>query len=446
MKISLKPKPMNCIKTAIMKVTPLAHPATCLFGVIVVFLVWPSNLRGQFVFGGLPIVNKKFEIRISPFAYSDSMLDRRRGFNGREYLSGEWAAAVYYQGGHLPAMTRWLNPEFVFPDHVTPLPHFESKFDPPFTLNPTNADGFAVYGSTITNADIEIVMTYEMLDLGTNETERLPIGVIPTSAGGLGSNLWSGRYVFKQAYKITNVSGRTLNNFRFYQFIHALQSTSAVYDDRDYGGQLPYYHHTLTQWGDSHALHSRRGTTYSIRDFLAVSSHLRPSGLEVGLFGSTNHQEHWPESGTVASVENNSLNGNDQIFTNNNAFVCGTFCFDFGTLAPGGMTNIDFILSVRSFYTLLSNYPPVNVVIHKLQPSNGWLDLEFEETTGNPFVSYILRKSTDVSLPLSDWAQLAIPYFINEPSPGRNTYMIPIDPTESRAFYQLGVTIDETPF
>jgi hypothetical protein len=433
-----------------MKVTPLARFGRSTFGALLaltsVFLQPPLDSPGQLVFSGLPIESKKFEILVSPFAYSDSMLDRRWGFKGREYLSGEWAAAVYYEGGHLPAMTRWLNPEFVFPDHVTPLPHFESKFDPPFRVNPANGDGFPVYESSFGSVDIEFLMSYEMRDLGTNETERLPIGLVPASGGGSGSNLWSGRYVFKQSYRITNVSGRTLNNFRFYQFIHALQSTSAVYDDRDYGGQLPSYHHTLTQWGDSHALHSRRGTTYSIRDFLAVSSHLKPSGMEVGVFASTNHQSHWPESGTVASVESNSLNGNDQIFTNDNSFVCGALCFDLGTLSPGGTTNIDFILSVRSFYTLLSNYPPVNVVIHKLQPHNGWLDLEFEETTGNPFVSYTLRKSIDVSLRLSDWQQLAIPYFINQPSQGRNSYMIPIDPTEPHAFYSLGVTINETPF
>lgn len=424
-----------------------------LFAGVIATLLCSAVADAQFfVFSGLPIESKKFDILVNPFGYSDSMLDQHWGFKGREYLSGEWAAAVYYQGGHLPAMVRWLTPEFVFPDRINPVPHFAVLPDIfgndfRFAANPTNEFGFPVFVSIITNADLQLEITYQMCDLGTNETDRLPMGLVPASAGGAGSNLWSARYVFKQSYKVTNRSGQTLSFVRFYQFIHALQSTAAVYDDRNYGGQLSDYHYTVTQWGDTHALHSRRGTTYNIRDYLSVSANWMPNNLEVGLFSSTNHQSDWPDSDTVAAVENNSpLSGKDQIYTNHSAFVCGVMCFELGTLPPDGVTNIDFILSVHSVRTLMTNLPPVNVVVHKVYIENGSLNSVVEETTGNPFANYAMQKTIDLNVRKRDWERIPILVRKNYPQNGWDTITAPPVVGVDQCYIAVGMEINETPF
>ena len=285
-----------------------------------------------------------------------------------------------------------------------------------------------------------------MCDLGTNETDRLAMGLMPASAGGGGSNLWSARYVFKQSYKVTNRSGQTLTSVRFYQFIHALQSTAAVYDDRQYGGQMSGYRYTLTQWGDTHALHSRRGTTYNMRDYLSVSANWMPNGLEVGLFASTNHQYDFPDTGTVAAIENNSpLNGNDQIYTNRSAFVCGVMCFEFGSLPPNAMTNIDFILSVHTIRTLMTNIPPVNVVVDRVYLENGALNAVVQETTGNPYANYAMQKTTDLNIRKRDWESIPISVRKNYPQMGWDTITAPPGVGVDQCYIGVGATINETP-
>jgi len=414
-----------------------------LFMSFVAVLLCSEPGHAQFVFSGLPIESKKFHFLVSEYGYSDSFLDQHWGFKGREYLSGEWAAALYYEGGHLSPMARWLTPMFVFPDFVTTGPHFGVKMSFHFALNPTNAYGFPVFQSIITNADIEITMTYDIVDVGTNQTDQVAIGLIPASVGGSGSNIWSGRYVYRQAYEIANISGQILSNIRFHQFLHALQSTWAVYDNRDYGGAMPYYHHAITQQGKSYALHSRSKKTYEVTDTLSFLSHTMPAMVEVGLFGASNTDSHLtnkPSLGTHLSVEANSLNNNDQVYTNKDAWVSGAMSFNFGTLAPGAMTNIDFLIAVNSVFTEV--YPPVNIVIHSAHLSGGNFIIDFEETTGNPLVGFSLRSTDQLDdMKVRDWNILPYPYFINVPIPGRNRYTIPFDPMAPRRFFVVDPVI-----
>ncbi|MEI7898872.1 MAG: hypothetical protein WCK89_01370 [bacterium] len=45
------------------------------------------------------------------------MLDNTPGFQGREYLSGEWGAAIGYEVAGKPAVPpQWLEPHFSYPD------------------------------------------------------------------------------------------------------------------------------------------------------------------------------------------------------------------------------------------------------------------------------------------------------------------------------------------
>lgn len=398
-----------------------------------------SNAQ-PFVFSGLPIESKRFHFLVSEHGMSDSFLDQKRGFRGREYLSGEWAAGMYYQGGHLSPMMRWFSPIFVFPDRINPGPHYGVKTSFHFASPPTNSSGFPVYQSIITNADLEVRMSYEIVDVGTNENGQVALGLSPASAGGMGANLWSGRYVYRQNYRVENISGQVLNNVRFYQFIHGLEASWAVYDNRDYGGWMPSYRHAITQGGMSYALHSRMKSTYEVNDTLSVLSRRMPDMVEVGLFSSTNHQDHWPESGTAVAVENNSLNGNDQIYTNKSTYVSGAMGFNFGTLGVGVVTNIDFLVAINSVYTEV--YPPVNIVVHNARVSGNSFIIDFEETTDNPLVGYLLRSTEQLNgIKVSDWDILPYGYQINVPVAGRNRFTVPYNPMIPQRFYAVDPVI-----
>ena len=396
-----------------------------------------------FVFSGLPIECKKFHFLVSEYFYSDSFLDQHWGFKGREYLSGEWAAAMYYEGGHLSPLVRWFTPIFVYPDFVTTGPHYGVKVGFHFATPPTNAYGFPVFASIITNADLEITMTGEIKDVGTNQTDQVAMGLVPASAGGGGSNLWSGRYVYCQNITVANISGQTLTNLIYYQFIHALKSIWAVYDNRNYGGAMPDYHYAITQQGMSYALHSRSKKTYEVTDTLTFLSRVMPGAMEVGLFGTTNTDNHLtnkPSLGTLLSVEANSLNNNDQIYTNKAAWVSGAMCFNLGTLAPGAMTNIDFLIAVNSVYTEV--YPPVNILIRNVRLSGGNFIIDFEETTGNPLVGFRLRSTDQLDgTKVKDWDILPYPYYIDFPVPGRNRYIVPYDSLVRKRLYAVDPAI-----
>ena len=54
----------------------------------------PAPAEGQ---GVLTMANPHWNITLTDAGYSDFLLDNTPGFEGREYLSGEWGAAVGYQ-------------------------------------------------------------------------------------------------------------------------------------------------------------------------------------------------------------------------------------------------------------------------------------------------------------------------------------------------------------
>jgi hypothetical protein len=202
---------------------------------------------------------------------------------------------------------------------------------------------------------------------------------------------------------------------------------------------MPAYRYTVAQQGESFGLNKRTRETVRHTDTLAVTASVMPSGVELGLFGDTigsDHQFGKPTNGGHLSVEGNSLNGNDQIYTNDTAWVSGAMCFNLGTLAPGAMASLELLLSVHTTYAVV--HPPFDLVIRGFQ-RNGkkMLNLDFEETTGNPYLSFVLRKTTDVSAELSTWQQVPIPYFIGSPRPGWNRFMIPFDPTEPQAHFVI---------
>jgi len=394
--------------------------------------------QAQLVSSGFPVTNPNWQILITPYGYADLALDRRPGFVGREYLSGEWAAAVLYTGGQNPTNAIWFQPQWFFPDWVS-----DSNFGVELTVGSTgtnNANGFTVYRSVITNRDVRVVMTYEMLDT----TNGIPMGTSPKSLGGPGSSVLSDRYVFRQTYRITNISGGPLNNFRFYQFLHGLEMTNSIYDDRMYAGAMSSYRYDNTQQGQAYSFHSGTGETYLHRDKIGFHSMLMPTTWEVGYYGKEGVDDHMigkPSVGVHLKVEMDTLNTNVDNFTPPEThWVSGAERLSLNTLAAGGTTNLDFLLSLSTTSTVA--YPPLNIIIRNVQVKTNKVLIDFQETTSNPQVGFILRKSTNVNqTPITSWEQVFIPYIINFPQAGWNRFEALYSPTVPRCFFRVEAII-----
>jgi hypothetical protein len=397
------------------------------------------HAQEPFVFSGIPIQNPRYEILVNEFGYSDSMLDRRSKFVGREYLSGEWAAAVYYQGGNLPAMTRWLTDRFVFPDFITPAPHFTSKYDPPFSNYGPNSSGFDVYGSTIINPDLEIGMKYEMLDLGMDMAGRLSLGLTAHSAGGAGSFVPSGRYVFKHTYDIRNISGLTLTDVKLYQFIHTLEGDAGVYDGRNYGGGMSSYRYGVTLQGKSFGFNQKNYETVEHTDTVAMKYSMVPSGFELGAFGvkdTDSHQFGEPPAGVHKSVAANTLSSSDAYNPAGSSWVAGAVSFNLGNLAPNATTSLDVLLAIHTTFEVV--HPPINLVVRTTTTAGGNLTIDFEETTHNPLVGFLLRKSQMLDLPPLEWEPVSTPYQIDVPFPNWRRFQVPVTPeTVPKLFFVI---------
>jgi hypothetical protein len=393
-----------------------------------------GTARAQLVSSGVPVQNPDWEILITDFGYADLALDRRAGFIGREFLSGEWAAAVFYVGGRNPTGPIWFQPQWLFPDWNS---NSDFKVEKPVGFanpqNPRNADGFFVFQSVISNSDVRVEMTYEMLD----STTGIEQGTAPASAGGAGSKITSNCYVYRQTYKITNLSGGRLSNFRFYQFLHGLQTATSVFDNRDYGGAMGGYHYDNTQQGQTYSFDTRTGEIVLHDDVIAFHAMTTPSAWEVGYYGKQGTDRHdvgKPSVGVHLSVEADALSGRDLFDPPEERWVSGAQRFELGTLDAGATVTLDVLLTIQTKFVV--KFPGVNIRVHKLEFKAGKLLIDFSETIGGP-VGFILRRSPDLQKARKDWEQVLVPYIVNFPKPGQNRFEAPAEPNARREFFLI---------
>jgi hypothetical protein len=204
-----------------------------LLSAVIYFAIQPASFAASPAF---QVANPNWFINLTEFGYADIAADVSGGGSGplyfREYLSGEWGAAIAHAGAPAP---EWLEPSFVYPDWTT-----NSTFSvaTPFSFRDrdangpdVNADGLNIYTSAIRNASFAITMTYEFLNTGTGIAQ----GTQPATVAGPGANVTSNPFVLKQTYQITNVSGAPMQDVRLSQFLHGLHSRLAVFDRTGYG-------------------------------------------------------------------------------------------------------------------------------------------------------------------------------------------------------------------
>ncbi len=276
-----------------------------------------------------------WEIGLTDAGYSDYLLDRTPTFGGREYLSGEWGAAVGYKVGGAAKSPTWLEPVFSFPDWPT-----NSDFGvvQPMTPGANNSDGLPTASSILANADLRVTQRIELVDTRTGT----PMGLSPASAGS-GAALMSNRYVMLQTYTIENISGQTVSDLRLFQLLHGLNSVSGVYDNRAYAGALSDYRYDVTlQGSDPYS----GGGQY---DYIGMHARVAPSAFEIGYFGVAGIDDHVsakPGTGVHLSIENDSLSNLDSFAPPEQFWVAGGARWDLGTLNPGESRGMDVALTI----------------------------------------------------------------------------------------------------
>lgn len=313
-------------------------------------LLLPATTGAQ---TSLTLANPHWNITLTDAGYSDFLLDNTPGFEGREYLSGEWGAAVGYQrsGGQVVA-PQWLEPQFLFPDWPT---HSTFQTVTPITQTGLNADNLPIAQAVLANADLEITLRHEMLDtvVGT------PMGTMPASAANPGTFIDSSRYVLKQTATVRNISGAAISDVQFFQFLHGLSSERGVYDSRPYSGSLSNFQHDVTLAGVDAWAVGAGSSSAGVEDFIGFHATVAPSAFEIGYYGLEgngldDHSIGKPSDGVHLSVENNwqaspynTRQGTDN-FHPATRWVAGAQRWNLGNLAAGQSVSIDILLSVRS--------------------------------------------------------------------------------------------------
>ncbi len=319
------------------------------------FLVDCITVTPITVGGYLSLINPNWNITLTDAGYSDLLLDNTPGFEGREYLSGEWGAAVGYKVGATTRSPKWLERNFIYPDWIT-----NSNFNvvSPIALIGSNADGLPIAQSVIANNDLEITIRYEMLDTVTG----MPMGVAAASNGGAGNDIKSNRYVLNQSYTVKNISGSTITNLQVFQMLHGLTSQHGVYDNRVYTGKHSDYRFDVTLGGvDASSIGAAGASTTGFEDFIGFGAKLAPTAYEIGHYGIDpvdNHSTGKPSDGVHLSIENNwtsapyTTRQATDYFAPANRWIAGAQRYDLATLNDGQSATVDVMLSILTGTTV----------------------------------------------------------------------------------------------
>jgi uncharacterized repeat protein (TIGR02543 family) len=340
------------------------------------------------------LANPNWNITLTDYGYSDFLLDNTPGFEGREYLSGEWGAAVAYQvAGGTNVAPMWFEPQFVFPDWTT---HSTFHVVSPITQTGVNADNLPIAQSVIANAHVEVTLRFEMLDtvVGT------PMGTVPASATNAPAFRRSNRYVMKQTCTIRNISGTPLSNVQLFHFLHGLNSQRGVFDDRPYDGQLGAFHYDTTLAGVDPWSVGAGSSSAGLEDYIAFHAAVPPDALEIGHYGIEgngvdNHGIGKPSDGVHLSIENNwqsapynAREGRDH-FAPPTPWIAGAQRWTLGSLGVNQSVSHDVLLSILTGTRVTSGVNSSGSC-NGGSSAPGGLDYEFEDVSsgGSCFASF----------------------------------------------------------
>jgi hypothetical protein len=301
--------------------------------------------------GSMQLTNPNWNITLTDFGYSDFLLDNTPGFEGREYLSGEWGSAVAYtrgNGNHVAP--KWLEPNFMYPDWKT---NSDFHIVQGIHIVGSNLDGLPIAQSVISNGDLEVTLRFEMVDTVTGT----PMGVKPASTAGAGLSVNSNRYVMNQTFTVKNVSGAQLTNVQLFHLLHGFISQRGQYDNRSYPGKLPQYQYDMTMSGVDAGAAGTQSSSIGLEDLIGFHSKVAPSAFEIGHYGIEgngidDHSSGKPSDGVHLSIEDNWQNApylgrkNRDSFAPANRWISGAQRWELGSIADGQSVSFDIVLSL----------------------------------------------------------------------------------------------------
>lgn len=301
--------------------------------------------------GSMQLANPNWNITLTDFGYSDFLLDNTPGFEGREYLSGEWGSAVAYtrgNGHHVPPT--WLEPNFLFPDWKTNSDYHVVQG---IHVIGNNLDGLPIAQSVISNGELEITFRFEMVDTVTGT----PMGVKPASAAGGGLSVNSNRYVMNQTFTVKNITASAITNVQLFHLLHGFISQRGQYDNRSYPGKLPQYQYDITMSGIDGGAAGNQSSSIGLEDLIGFHSKMAPSSFEIGHYGIEgngidDHSSGKPSDGVHLSIEDNWENApylarkNRDSFAPTNRWIAGAQRWELGSIAAGQSVSFDIVLSL----------------------------------------------------------------------------------------------------
>ncbi len=243
-----------------------------------------------------------------------------------ELLSGEWAAAIYYDGIDSANKAMWLTDYFIEPYWPT-YNNFEVDVGPTRSDDPNNpVVGYDTGRSVIKSTDneVEVTIDYEMVDLGEGQFSPLAY----REGGGPVRIRRSERYVLLQTYTIKNIKpAGTITGLEFYQMLHSHGAgdygpvVHCSYETLDFPDALenytPYndvhtvenFKYDITQWNnpDDPLSNPVPATSDLHADWVGFSCTVEPNVIDCNLFAG--HYSGKPADGTHVHIEERNLNG-----------------------------------------------------------------------------------------------------------------------------------------
>lgn len=337
----------------------------CMIGYLVPATVWQDTgqLRAdQREPRGLNLVCpdscNKWYIYLDDYGYSDWLIyDFAPWVPPHEMLSGEWAAAIYYESIPTAPQAMWLTTEFICPYWITNS-NFVVTTPMQYTSPPDESQVFSV----INNGQVEIEI------LATMYCAQTPMGLIADPATG--AYVVSDSCIMLQEYTIRNITSDPIHDLKFYQFLHGHPadeynpSVLGVYDSDFYPFAEPgfpmseAYRYDITQW------RSRQYVGVGYTEYIGFGAWQSP--IEYDLWHFRGHGGK-PPDGLHVRVENNALTNTTSWGPDETA---GAEMWVFNPLYPGEDTTITVLLSVAA-------YPGVIWVEGEFEPDPAYIYYKF---------------------------------------------------------------------
>ena len=297
--------------------------------------------RGDYLY--CPDACNVWYIYLNDFGYSDALFYSFPPGNDHEMLSGEWAAAIYYDQIESAPDAMWLTDQFICPNFQT-----NSNF---WVVSPMQPSGPNQVSSVIQNPEVRIEITATMY------CSQTAMGLIADP--NTGAFVPSDSCFMVQTYRITNISDDPIDSLIFYQFLHGHPGDQygpvvrGVYDSDFYPIYDPEfehsedYHYDITLWTDV----TWGDKTYT--EYIGFGGIEQPTKYDVWYFRNPNPDDPnetgcgggYPAHGLHVRVENQNLQnvsswGPDQ--------TAGVEAWFLGTLPADETAGVSVLLSVAA--------------------------------------------------------------------------------------------------